>query len=300
MDTIDSVRQFNRYYTRQIGLVGRNYVSGGLGLTELRVLYELQQGSPISARVIAKTLDLDEGYLSRILVKFIKNKWLDREIDVGDRRVSQLGLSASGRALASNHIDEARLRIGDMLADLHAGDQAQLVQSMRRIEQLLSGERGEITLDDLGPGDAGWLIQQHGEIYQRDQGFDHSFEALVAQILADYLRQRDPQNERAFIARQDGRRLGSIFCMRKDADTAQLRLFLLVPQARGLGLGKRLLAECLGFARGQKYRRMVLWTKQGLDAACALYEAEGFSVAGTENAHEFGVDLVNLRYELVL
>ena len=157
-----------------------------------------------------------------------------------------------------------------------------------------------IILRDLAIGDAGWLIQQHGELYAAEEGFDASFEALVAEILADYIRNRDPACERAWIAVRGGRRLGSIFCVRQDSETAKLRLFLLVPGARGLGLGKRLLAECIAYARGTGYRRLQLWTHESHAAACALYAAHGFVLGGSKPVRSFGVDLVEQTWTLTL
>jgi len=239
MDTIDRVREFNRFYTRQIGLVERNYLGGGLSLSELRVLYELGQPDPPTARRLSGELGLDEGYLSRILSKFTKQGWLDRTPDPADRRISRLVLSDVGQAQADAYVGEARVRIGEMLAEVDSIDRARMVDAMTSIQRLLSGEVSAVILRDLMPGDSGWLVQQHGELYQRDEGFDHRFEALVAEILADFIRNHDPKNERGFIAERDGQRLGSVFCVRKDAETAKLRLFILVPEARGLGLGRQ-------------------------------------------------------------
>ncbi|MCG6903845.1 MAG: GNAT family N-acetyltransferase [Rhodobacter sp.] len=159
---------------------------------------------------------------------------------------------------------------------------------------------GEIILRDLAIGDAGWLIQQHGELYAADEGFDHTFEALVAEILADYIRNRDSTCERAWIAVRGAERLGSIFCVRLDRQTAKLRLFLLVPQARGLGLGKRLLQACVAYARARGYRRLQLWTHESHRAACALYRAAGFSLIASAPVHSFGVDLVEQTWVLDL
>jgi len=300
MDTIDRVREFNRFYTRQIGLVERNYLGGSLSLSELRVLYELGQPEPPSARRLAGELGLDEGYLSRILSKFTKNGWLDRTPDPADRRVSTLVLSHAGQAHAYAYVAEARDRIGEMLVDIDSIDRGKMVDAMTGIQRLLSGEKPEVTLRDLRPGDSGWLIQQHAELYQRDEGFDHRFEALVAEILADFIRNHDPGCERAFIAERAGQRLGSVFCVRKDAETAKLRLFLLVPEARGLGLGRQLLEACIDYARAQGYRRMVLWTHKSHNAACALYAKYGFKITSEQEVNEFGVDLISQIWEIAL
>lgn len=158
----------------------------------------------------------------------------------------------------------------------------------------------ELQLRDLQTGDAGWLIQHHGELYAADEGFDQSFEALVAEILAEFIRNRDPTRERAFIAARQGQQLSSVFCARESDDVAKLRLFLLLPDARGLGLGKRLLEACLGFARDAGYGRMVLWTHESHTAACALYRTFGFAMTDEEAVHEFGVDLVRQNWQIDL
>ncbi|MYM56422.1 GNAT family N-acetyltransferase [Thalassovita mangrovi] len=158
----------------------------------------------------------------------------------------------------------------------------------------------DVILRDLQIGDAGWLIEQHAVLYARDEGFDESFEALVAEILANYIRNHDPACERAWIAEQDGQRLGSVFCVRQDDETAKLRLFLLVPAARGMGLGQRLLSACMDYARAKGYRRMVLWTHESHAAACALYARNGWTLTRSEPVHSFGTDLVEQSWEIAL
>lgn len=303
MDTIDQIRGFNRFYTSKIGLVGRKYVSGGLSLSELRVLYELgqgvDQGSPLTARQIATDLDLDEGYLSRMLAKFVKNNWLARTANNTDRRIRHLQLTPEGLACAQGFVDEARTRIGDMISDADPIDQSALVTAMHAVRAILSGERKTTYLRGLMPGDAGWLILQHGEIYHRVFGFNHTFEALVAEILAQFLKADETRN-RAFIAVRDGQRLGSIFCMRQDDEVAKLRLFLLIEQARGLGLGRRLIEACIDHARAVGFQRMVLWTQDDLTAACNLYARQGFEITAEEKVHEFGQDMTRQYWQLQL
>jgi len=300
METVERIREFNRFYTRQIGLVGRNYVSGGLSLSALRVLYELGQAKPPTARQLAHELALDEGYLSRILAGFTNKSWLEKTPDSNDRRVMRLKLSKSGRAQFGAIVAEARDRTNRMIAGLDKIDQARVVSAMQEVQSLLSCEVSPINLRRLQAGDAGWLIQRHAELYQQDEGFDHSFEALVAEILADFIRSHDPACERAFIAERDGLRLGSIFCVREDAKTAKLRLFLLVPEARGLGLGKRLLGECMSFAKSVGYREMKLWTHESHHAACALYLSFGWQLTGSKVVHSFGVDLIEQSWRVDL
>jgi len=299
VDTIDQIREFNRFYTSRIGLVGRKYVSGGLSLSELRVLYELGQNRSLTARWLAGELHLDEGYLSRMLTKFTKHGWLQRTADKTDRRVRHLKLTASGQAQAQAFVDQARARIGNMITRVDAIDKARLIDALHDVQTILGGVQSDVTLRDIAPGDAGWLIQTHAEIYHHDYGFDHTFEALVAEILADFLKARAPQ-DRAFIAERDGQRLGSIFCKREDAEVAKLRLFLLVEQARGLGLGHRLIDACVDHARACGFKRMVLWTQTNLTAACALYARHGFQVISQQDVHEFGQDMTRQYWQLRL
>lgn len=206
MDTIDRVREINRFYTRQIGLVERNYLAGGLSQSKLRVLYELRQPNPPTTRRLAQDLGLDEGYLSRILAKFTKQGWLQRTPDPTDRRVSILVLSDGGQTKADALNKESRGRIGEMLGGVDSIDQARLVDAMTGIQRLLTGAKTDVIFRDLRPGDSGWLVQKHAELYQREEGFDHRFEALVAEILAEFVRKHDPENERAFIAERAGQR----------------------------------------------------------------------------------------------
>lgn len=300
MGNIDKIRAFNRFYTRKIGLVGRNYVSGAMGLSEMRVLFELNQPSPPTARHLAVFLSLDEGYLSRILAKFTKNGWLSRCADPGDRRVSRLALTEQGREQAERFLLEANAGIAKMLAPVNLAGTEQVVRAMEKVEAILSSDTEPATIRNLRPGDSGWLIQQHAELYHKDEGFDVEFEALVADILAEFIRNHDPACERAFIAEQRGERLGSVFCVRQSAEVAKLRLFILVPEARGQGLGQRLIDECLTYARGKDYKRMTLWTHKSQTAACALYAKNGFHIASEELVHVYGADRISQIWEIEL
>ena len=300
MDFVDSVRDFNRFYTRQIGLVGRDPANGNLNLSELRVLYELGQENPPTARLLAIDLGLDEGYLSRILAKFLKKGWLVRTPDIKDRRISKLSLSASGMDQIHLFTDEMRTQIRGVFAGNDQLDRDRIRKAMGTIRNLICDGSNEVSIRNLKVGDSGWLIQQHAEIYHNEYGLDASFEALVAEILAGYIKDHDPASERAFIAERDGQRLGSVFCMRQSATVAKLRLFILVPEARGLGIGKMLLEACIGFAREQGYEKVVLWTIEDLKAACALYERYGFVKTASEASNDFGINVVNATYELEL
>lgn len=298
MDTIDRIRAFNRFYTRRLGLLDRSYLSSGMTLTEVRVLYELSHHPGQTARALAQGLGLDEGYLSRLLKRFGQHGWLDRATDPADARARTLALTAAGQAAFAPLQARSRDEVGTMVAGLAPGAQGALAAALEEVQALLSG--GSLEIRGLQPGDAGWILQQHGELYARDEGYDFSFEVLVAEILADFLRQNDPARERAFIAAAGPRRLGSVFCVRVSDEVAKLRLFLVVPQARGLGLGQRLLDECTGFARAAGYRRMVLWTHESHRAACALYARNGWVKRSDTPTRAFGQDVVDQEWDLVL
>lgn len=300
MNTLDSIRHFNRFYTHHMGLLDEDYLQTGMNLTRVRVLYEIAQGNGMTARALARALHMDEGYLSRILKNFQGRGWIERTRDRKDARQSRITLTRDGLTVLAPLEAQARAAVETRLEHLRPEERNRLVAAMQDIEQLLSGDVGEVELRDLQVGDAGWLVQQHAELYARDEGFDHTFEALVAEILAAYIRDRDPSCERAWIATRGEERLGSIFCVRQDAETAKLRLFLLRPEARGLGLGKRLLSACMTYARDRGYRRMQLWTHESHTAACALYAAFGWTLDDARPVHSFGVDLVEQSWSVTL
>jgi DNA-binding MarR family transcriptional regulator/GNAT superfamily N-acetyltransferase len=297
MDHIDRIRAFNRFYTRQIGLLEKSYLDSGMTLTEVRVLYELANHPDQTGRGLAQGLGLDEGYLSRVLKRFGEKGWIRRRIDPGDRRVAWLALTEAGAAAFRPMAERARTRIGNAIGGLDAAAREALCAALDRARALLDEPPAPPVLRDLRPGDAGWVISRHGALYARDEGYDASFEALVAEILAGFLRQHDPARERGWIAEAQGRRLGSIFCFRDDDRTARLRLFLVEPEARGSGLGPRLLDACTGFAAAAGYRRMVLWTHESHRAALRLYARSGWRMTWTRPARSFGQDVVEQEWE---
>lgn len=300
MDRIDRIRAFNRFYTGRLGLLEKSYLDSGLTLSEVRVLYELAAGELCTARALAQALQLDEGYLSRLLKRFAARGWLARRPDPADARQSLLALTPAGTAAFQPLAQRSRSDVGAMLAGLDAAAQEDLAGALERAQRLLAEGPGEIVLRDLEPGDPGWVIGRHGALYAREEGYDLSFEALVAEILAGYLTRHDPACERAWIAERDGRRLGCIFCVKVDAETAKLRLFLVEPEARGLGLGKRLLRACMAYAKAKGYRRMVLWTHESHRAACALYAAHGWRMVEQTPTEAFGQKVVDQTWEIAL
>lgn len=297
---IATIRRFGRFHTRFVGALGGDLHGSGFGLTEGRVLYELAQRDGWRAGELARELGLDPAYLSRLLKRFIDLGWMERTKADGDGRAFELRLTAAGRA-AFAPLDEASRRQADtILSRLGRGEQAVLVTALDRAQALLSGAaspRPSVTIREHRSGDIGWVISAHGRLYAEVYGWDISFEALVAEIAAKFLREFKPGQERCFIAELDGAPVGSAFVVRESDEVAKLRLVLVETRAQGLGLGKRLVREALAFARAAGYRRIVLWTNDILHAARAIYIAEGFRLVAEEKHHSFGKDLVGQNWE---
>lgn len=299
---IATVRGFNRFYTQRIGVLRRRLYDSPLALAEIRVLYELAHRDAPTATELAQALALDAGYLSRILRSFERRRWISRQRSTRDARQSHVALTAAGRK-AFDPLDRASHdEVAALLTPLTDSMQARVIEAMRTIQdQLDRGSAGEraVVLRTHRPGDIGWVVQRHGEIYAQDYGWDETFEGLVAEIAAKFIRRFDVRRERCWIAELNGERVGSVFVVKRTATIAQLRLLLVEPAARGLGIGKRLVDECLRFARASGYRRMMLWTNGGLDAARAIYEARGFVLTKEERHRSFGKELVGQTFELV-
>ncbi len=300
---VAAVRRFNRFYTRQIGVLQEHLLKSPFSLTEARVIYELAQREQATATDLGVELGLDAGYLSRILRGFEKRSLLDKRPSPADGRRTLLRLTDAGREAFARLNANARQEVETMLRDLPADAQLRLVQTLGTIEGLL-GARTErnapYVLRPHRPGDMGWVVQRHGALYAQEYGWDEQFEALVAEIVARFVRRYDPKRERCWIAERDGENVGSVFLVRRSATVAQLRLLLVEPSARGLGIGKRLVEECTGFARQVGYRKIMLWTNSVLDAARHLYERAGYRLVDEERHHSFGHDLVGQTWELKL
>jgi len=294
-DVVDDVRGFNRFYTRVLGLLRPELAGSAFGLTEARVLFEVAHRDDLAVSDLRRDLDLDAGYLSRILSGFTASGLVAREKSAADGRRQVVRLTAEGRH-AFDELDRLQAAaIDTLLAPLDDGQRNQLVGAMDQIRRMLGSETPwtGIVLRPPQPGDLGWVVERHGARYAAEYGWDATFEALVARVVADFAERRDTQREAGWIAELDGDRVGCVFCTAADADdTAQLRLLLVDPSARGAGVGTRLVDECLRFAGRSGYRRIMLWTNDGLVAARRIYERVGFRCDRREPHHSFGHDLV--------
>jgi DNA-binding MarR family transcriptional regulator/N-acetylglutamate synthase-like GNAT family acetyltransferase len=302
MTAVDVVRSFNRFYTRQIGLLNNHYLRSPFSLTEVRVLYELAHRDGPSATELGKELGLDAGYLSRILVGFEKQGLIVRKPSESDARQSHLSLTKKGRKAFSPLETQSHDEIAAMLSRLADVDQRRLVESMDRIKKLLAHPETErpYLLRTHRPGDMGWVTHRHGVLYAQEYGWDERFEALVAEIAAHFVQNFDSKRERCWIAERDGEIVGSVFLVAKSQEVAKLRLLLVEPSARGLGIGNRLVDECILFARQVGYRSIALWTQSNLYAARHIYEKAGFRRTHEEAHNSFGHDLVAETWELTL
>ena len=299
---VDAVRAFNRFYTRKIGVLQEGLLASRFSLTEARVLYELAQRAGATASELCRDLGLDAGYLSRILRRFEAERLVARARSSADGRQSLLALTAAGREAFAGLDRRSREEIAGLLERLGAGDQARLVGAMSGIERLLGGgaEDPAWRLRPHGPGDMGWVVSRHGAVYTEEFGWDATFEALVAEIVAKFIRHFDPTREQCWIAEREGERLGSVFLVRQSARVGKLRLLLVEPEARGLGVGAGLVDACIGFARDAGYGKLTLWTQSLLVAARRIYERAGFRRMREEPHHSFGQDLVGEYWELKL
>jgi len=302
-DQIAAVRYFNRLYTRTIGVLDQHLLNSAFSLTEARVLFEIAQRDAPSAKEIGARLGLDAGYLSRILQGFSDQGLVSRKPLPSDGRQQGLRLTAKGRAAFATLDARSRADVEKLLLPLAAAGRARLVEAMKAIEWTLApGARDKraVALRAPRPGDMGWVVQQNGALYAAEFGWDISYEGLVADIVARFLRQFDPQRERCWIAEVEGVRVGAVFVVRQSDEMAKLRLLLVDPAARGLGVGKRLVGECIAFARACGYRKMTLWTQDILLAARRIYSNAGFVRVAIEPHVSFGQELVGETWELDL
>jgi len=307
-DSIDSriaaARRFNRFYTRRIGVLGEGLIASPYPLAEVRVLYELSHRERPIATVLGEELGLDPGYLSRILRAFAARGWLTRRSSPADARRRHLALTRKGRRAFAALDARSRAEMRGMLAPFPSAAQRRLVNAMATIEEVLVAaaprRHGPIVLRPPRPGDLGWVVYRHGTLYAEEYGWDEKFEALVAGIVSEFVARFDSRRERCWIAERDGERVGSVFLVRESATVAKLRLLLVEPSARGAGIGRRLVEECVRFAREAGYRRITLWTQKNLGAARRLYADAGFRLTASRPHVSFGRALVAETWDLVL
>lgn len=297
------VRRFNRFYTRQLGLLKEGYLETPFTVTQARVLYEVAHHEHAVAAELTRALGLDAGYLSRIFSAFRRRGLIERRPSADDGRRNELRLTKRGKSVFASLDARSRDDVGTQIARLPVADQDRLVGAMGTVERLLGEPQpasGPYLLRPPRAGDYGWVVQRHGQLYAEEYGWNEEFEGLVAGIVGKFVEHRDPSRERCWIAERDGRIVGSVFLVRKSATVAKLRLLLVEPQARGLGIGRRLIEECIRFARHAGYRKITLWTQSDLHAARHLYARSGFRRVAAEAHHSFGKKLVAETWELAL
>ncbi len=302
---IAAVRGFNRFYTREIGVLQKGLLQSDLSLAEVRVLYELAHTTDSTATSIASTLGLDAGYLSRMLHSFEKRGLVRRRRSDADGRRAILSLTKKGGNAFAKLDGRAHDEIAALLGGRSASDQRALVGAMQSIERILgTGAEGpaaaSVELRQPLPGDLGWVIERHGALYTEEYGWSEHFESLVVDIVAQFMRAHDPARERFWIAVAGGQRVGSILLVRESDTVARLRLLLVEPSARGLGVGRRLVSACLRFARDAGYEKVTLWTNAVLVAARAIYVANGFRLVREAKHTHFGSEQLGQDWELDL
>jgi DNA-binding MarR family transcriptional regulator/GNAT superfamily N-acetyltransferase len=294
------MRRFNRFYTRQIGLLNEGLLNSPFSLTEVRTLYELAHRERSTAVELCKELGLDAGYLSRILRKFERQRLIEKNVSRQDGRQSLLSLTQKGRKVF--HPLEARstAQVSLIIGKLPPAQRENLVGAMQTIESILapgSAERKSADGKSTGrayvlrshrPGDMGWVVYRHGILYSQEYRYDERFEALVAEIVAEFVENFNPAREHCWMAESDGQIVGSVFLVEKSKTVSKLRLLLVEPSARGMGIGKRLVAECIRFARKAGYKTMMLWTQSELTAARKIYQGAGFQVVGEKTHDSWG------------
>jgi len=300
---VEAVRRFNRFYTQQIGALHEGLLKSPFSLTEARVIYELAQHEETTATQLGQELGLDAGYLSRILRGFKKQGLIDKQPSATDGRQMMLRLTVQGQEAFALLNIRSRYEIEAMLNELAPAEQQRLVEAMQDIERLLNArpeQRVPYLLRPHQSGDMGWVVHRHGVLYAQEYGWDEQFEALVAEIVAHFIQNHDPKRERCWIAEKDGENVGSVFLVKGTDTVAKLRLLLVEPKARGLGIGSRLVNECIRFARQAGYQKLTLWTNSVLLAARHIYEKAGFYLVHQEPHHSFGHDLIGETWELEL
>ena len=305
--SIAAVRRFNRFYTRQIGVLRKNYLDSPYSLGEMRVLYEIAHRGARTASDITRALDLDAGYLSRVLRDFQKKSLITRKASAEDARQSQIALTARGAKTYAPYERRSQQNAAAMLGKLKPADQARLVAAMDSIETLLAGEmpkhagKPRYILRAPKHGDFGWIVSSHAKLYAQEYGWTEPFEGLCAQIVADFVNKYDPKWERCWIAELNGENVGTVMLVKDDVPgVARIRLLLVDPKGRGLGLGTKLVDECISFARKCGYKKITLWTHSVLTAARHVYESAGFTLTSSQKRRSWSKDVVAEYWDLDL
>ena len=297
---VERFRAFNRFHTSLVGALDEHLLDTPYTLTEARVLFELGRSAPLEVLDLRGRTDIDAGYLSRILASFESDGLARRRRSNTDGRRVVVELTSSGRSAYRTLNERSAAENAALLGRLSRGDRERLLLATDEIQAILESGPQTVGMRHPRSGDYGWIVGRHGALYAEEYGWDETFEGLVAQIVGDFARSHDAARERAFVAELDGRRAGCVLCVRENDETARLRLLLVEPWARGLGLGARLVDECVSFAREADYRRIVLWTNDVLTAARRLYERAGFTLVEEGRHHAFGHDLVEQTWLLDL
>jgi len=299
--TIAAIRDFNRLYTRQLGLLNQGFLGSRLTLTEARVLYELAMRADVTAGEVAADLQLDVAYLSRILSKFRQRGWLNRKASKSDARRQHLRLTAAGRAAFRPLDGEAKAQVAEIIAPMSVADRSSLVAALGEVRRAVApAEDSAVTIRGLKIGDIGWITHRQGLLYAEEYGWDVTYEGLVAKILSDFVAEHDERFSGAWIAERDGVILGSVFLVKASPTVGQLRLLYVEPRARGMGVGRRLVQACIEGAHARGYRKLKLWTNDVLGSARRIYEAAGFQLTSEEPHRSFGKTLTGQMLELRL
>ena len=300
---VTAVRAFNRFYTRKLGVLEPKLLHSPFTLQEARILYEIRHRPACTATDLTRDLGLDPGFVSRTLQALRRRQIVTREPAKHDGRINELSLTATGRTAQAELERRSREEVGSLLASLDDTQRAAVVGAMTTIEQTLeqpTQKPAAFLLRSHRPGDIGWVISSQAKAYAGEYGWDISYEALVAEICAQFIRNYDPSREHCWIAEAGGEPLGSIFLVKGSDDVAKLRLLLVEKKARGLGVGRALVDQCIRSAREKGYKEMTLWTQSILVAARGIYQAAGFRRVKEEPHHSFGVDLVGETWEMEL
>ncbi len=302
-ERVQAIRHFNRFFTRQLGVLREGLLHSPYSLTEARIIFELANHVGATASSLMTELGLDGGYLSRLLTRLEEQNLIEKTRCDQDGRQRLLNLTEQGKKAFALLDKRSKEEIAELLTELNETEQIRLISAMQTIEEIL--DHGfkyaePFFLRQHEPGDMGWVIRQHGLLYSQEYNWDESFEALVAQICSDFIKTYDPKKERCWIADMQGEPVGSIFCVKASDEVAKLRLLLVDPKARGLGLGSKLVDECIRFARRTGYKKLMLWTNDILLQARQIYIKKGFKLLQEEAHHSFGHDLVGQTWELTL